>query len=279
MGVLKDSGERRQFSSGGVRDMHAGKGRMDLIPMDIFSRFFQFDADYSLNRYDYTTGEEAFDSLLTSKIFDACQRFLRKQQVDILAFVEIISAIAHVHYSSIYGMVLEISKHFENGAEKYGVDNWRKGLPLSCYLDSGIRHWCKYKDGQDDEPHLTACVWNFLCFIATFTMILSGDVGVSMLPHDLWCRNKSSDMVTVFTVRAESFKVLGLPPLPEEDCWEFIDSTPASPALYQFAVRFLTDADGKVEGTFTPIISLEHKKNAAYLPQADSSPMNLSQMF
>lgn len=29
---IKDSGERTQFETGAVRDMHAGKGRMDLLP-------------------------------------------------------------------------------------------------------------------------------------------------------------------------------------------------------------------------------------------------------
>ena len=30
--VIKDSGMRREFTSGAVRDMHDGKGRMDLLP-------------------------------------------------------------------------------------------------------------------------------------------------------------------------------------------------------------------------------------------------------
>lgn len=29
---IKDSGERTEFETGAVRDMHAGKGRMDLLP-------------------------------------------------------------------------------------------------------------------------------------------------------------------------------------------------------------------------------------------------------
>lgn len=29
---IKDSGDRTQFSTGAVRDMHAGKGRFDLLP-------------------------------------------------------------------------------------------------------------------------------------------------------------------------------------------------------------------------------------------------------
>ena len=30
--MIKDSGERTQFPTGAVRDMHEGKGRMDLLP-------------------------------------------------------------------------------------------------------------------------------------------------------------------------------------------------------------------------------------------------------
>ena len=30
--MIKDSGERTQFQSGAVRDMHEGKGRCDLLP-------------------------------------------------------------------------------------------------------------------------------------------------------------------------------------------------------------------------------------------------------
>ena len=30
--MIKDSGERREFSTGAVRDMQAGKGRCDLLP-------------------------------------------------------------------------------------------------------------------------------------------------------------------------------------------------------------------------------------------------------
>ena len=31
---IKDSGERTEFDTGAVRDMHGGKGRMDLLPWE-----------------------------------------------------------------------------------------------------------------------------------------------------------------------------------------------------------------------------------------------------
>ena len=39
--MIKDSGERTQFASGAVRDMHEGKGRFDLLPMCVLTRLAQ----------------------------------------------------------------------------------------------------------------------------------------------------------------------------------------------------------------------------------------------
>ena len=38
MAEILDSGERTQFSTGAVRDMHEGKGRCDLLPMCVLLR-------------------------------------------------------------------------------------------------------------------------------------------------------------------------------------------------------------------------------------------------
>lgn len=109
--AVKDSGNRREFSTGAVRDMAEGKGRMDLLPF------------YSL---------------------------------------------------------LELSKHMEAGAKKYGDENWRKGIPLRTYLDSAMRHLMKFALGQRDERHDLAAAWNVLCLIETASMIERG-----ILPPDL----------------------------------------------------------------------------------------------
>jgi len=93
MELLKDSGNRRAFETGAVRDMAEGKGRCDLLP--------------------------------------ACA-------------------------------ILRLARHYEAGAVKYESRNWEKGIPVSCMLDSGIRHMLKYLDGQKDEDHLAAAAWNIL---------------------------------------------------------------------------------------------------------------------
>ena len=90
---IKDSGNRREFNTGAVRDMAEGKGRMDLLP---------------------------------------------------------------------WSAIIEISKHCENGAKKYGEHNVDKGIPTSSLCDSACRHLAKYLSGQTDEDHLLASAWNLL---------------------------------------------------------------------------------------------------------------------
>ena len=93
MSEILDSGERREFTTGAVRDMQNGKGRMDLLP---------------------------------------------------------------------WAAIMEVSKHCENGARKYGEHNVDNGLLVSSFCDSAARHLAKYIDGWDDEPHLLAAAWNLL---------------------------------------------------------------------------------------------------------------------
>lgn len=91
--MIKDSGDRTEFETGAKRDMHTGKGRMNLLPW--------------------------------------------------------------------YG-IMEVSKHCEEGALKYGEHNVDKGIPLHSLLDSAARHLAKYMVGMDDEDHLRAACWNLL---------------------------------------------------------------------------------------------------------------------
>lgn len=93
MSTIKDSGDRTQFATGAVRDMHEGKGRMDLLPMTA---------------------------------------------------------------------IIELSKHCEEGAKKYGEHNVDKGIPQHSLCDSAMRHLVKYMRGDHDEPHLRAAAWNLV---------------------------------------------------------------------------------------------------------------------
>lgn len=62
-------------------------------------------------------------------------------------------------------VLLRLARHYENGACKYGDRNWQKGIPCHSFADSAMRHLLKYMDGQTDEDHLIAAIWN-LCGLA-----------------------------------------------------------------------------------------------------------------
>lgn len=58
--------------------------------------------------------------------------------------------------------LLRLSRHYEAGARKYGRFNYQRGIPVSSFIDSALRHLVKYLAGLDDEDHLAAAVFNAL---------------------------------------------------------------------------------------------------------------------
>lgn len=83
--------ERREFSTGAVRDKADGKGRYDLLP---------------------------------------------------------------------WGAIHALGQHCERGAEHYGERNVDKGIPQHSLIDSAIRHLSLYIQGDAEDHHLIAAMWN-----------------------------------------------------------------------------------------------------------------------
>ena len=148
---IKDSGTRREFESGAVRDVAEGKGRCDLLPLDIIGQ---------------SMGDEILE-LIGLYIRDGNSRHL---WYTLILFQ---SQGFPMEYSnctqSTSNMLLEVAKHYEEGAKKYAERNWEKGISLHCYIDSGVRHYLKWLRGDTDEPHDRAFVWNMLGAIWTQT--------------------------------------------------------------------------------------------------------------
>lgn len=139
--MILDSGERREFSTGAVRDIQEGKGRCDLLPLDIVARFCG----------DTLTAISVFQEEGDTKYLEiALQKFIDKYL-----------------YQDKPTAFLSVSKHFEEGCKKYGEKNWQKGIPAHCYIDSAVRHYLKYIRGDNDERHDRAFVWNIICCMWT----------------------------------------------------------------------------------------------------------------
>lgn len=140
--MIKDSGNRREFSTGSVRDIQEGKGRCDLLPLDVVGHLLNSD------EIGYIYSFQVSGS--TYYLYKCLNEFLHNSD-----------------FRTLEEMVLEVSKHFEEGAKKYGENNWQKGIPLHSYIDSAIRHLLKYWNGETDERHDRAFCWNIICAIWT----------------------------------------------------------------------------------------------------------------
>lgn len=78
------------------------------------------------------------------------------------------------------GAIRRIAKRFEDGAKKYSRNNWMKGIPLSHYQDSLMRHVLAWAEGDQTEDHMGAILWNAACADWTEQQVLNGK-----LPADL----------------------------------------------------------------------------------------------
>lgn len=155
---IKDSGERREFNSGAVRDVAEGKGRCDLLPLDIIAQY-----------YEHYGNHVAIDNQMYSDILDLIDLYIREGYKNYIfeALKKFKECFMPEEMQKTEHMWLELSKHFEQGAAKYAERNWEKGIPAHCFVDSAVRHFFKFIGGMTDEPHDRAFVWNLVCLLWT----------------------------------------------------------------------------------------------------------------
>lgn len=150
---ILDSGKRTTFPTGSVRDIQEGKGRCDLLPLDSVCE---------VANIMFEEGEKIYNILYNINGFVQTGDWIHLAMA-VSDFIETDRDAA----SAFADMVLDLSIHFEQGAKKYEPNNWKLGIPLSRYVDSGTRHILKYFRGDKDEAHGRAFVWNMVCGIWT----------------------------------------------------------------------------------------------------------------
>lgn len=148
--AILDSGERREFQTGAVRDMASGKGVFYVAPLKEMAYVFSSGTDKEFE---------------VSAILTELAEFQKEKNKNVHHLRFALERFAKIKEWSISKMMLEVSHQFEDGMEKYGEYNWQKGIPLNSYLDSAIRHLLKDMEGLDDERHDRAFVWNVLCMM------------------------------------------------------------------------------------------------------------------
>ena len=143
MNMILDSGNRTEFETGAVRDVQEGKGRCDLMPLMVVAELLDSEVILEIAKF-----KEFRDVKYLYHCLDSFQE-------------------TYDDFDTLEEMILDVAKHFEQGAKKYGENNWQKGIPLHSYIDSAIRHYLKFRAEIEDEPHGRAFVWNILCAIWT----------------------------------------------------------------------------------------------------------------
>lgn len=78
-------------------------------------------------------------------------------------------------------MIDRLAQLLQRGAEKYDDRNWEKGMPLSVYVDSGLRHLYKFLEGHRDEDHLIAAIWNLQALLHIEEMVKRGKLSKDLL--------------------------------------------------------------------------------------------------
>ena len=139
---LVDSRIRREFALGTVRGAQECTGRCDLMPLDVIGKWL---GDATLNYIESFKCDGKVKWLyLALDCF--CSGSFKNDK---------------------YGIALEVSKGFEDGAKKYGENNWQNGIPTHYYIDSVVKHYLKFLNGDKNERHDREFIWNLLCCIWT----------------------------------------------------------------------------------------------------------------
>lgn len=156
---IKDSGQRREFESGAVRDIVEGKGRCDLVPLSS-AAILIFSSDSPVPDVDFI--KRNIEKIVLEKLDEYIAGFNEGIELQERQLSRVVQNFLIARGWSKDDAFLEVSKHYEEGAKEYGEYNWQKGIPCHSYIDSAIRHLMKWSRGDIDEPHDRAFLWNIL---------------------------------------------------------------------------------------------------------------------
>lgn len=170
---IKVDGEPDEFEGGATRYSKRGKGRYDLIPNECVYWLLAYgEKNFApLNELTIAKSDilkDAYDpedSRYYQAIFSfVCCEYSGKTE-DSCGCIKL----EYMDWFKAFNRMLkDLAIHYEFGAEKYGIDNWKNGIPITggdrggSFTDSGRRHLTQYFLGETDEKHGVAFMWNYI---------------------------------------------------------------------------------------------------------------------
>lgn len=136
------------FETGAVREDKTGKGRPDLVPLEMIADL----AGLMIADQEVKVLLQKMDTMQQATLVDN-------------KYSHAISVL--YHFASVFGLSLadiaiKAAQHYELGLEKHPENNWKKGIPERSYIASAYRHLFAHQSGDASEPHDAAFIWNML---------------------------------------------------------------------------------------------------------------------
>lgn len=179
-----DASKLKAFENGAKREDKSGKGRYDLIPGKImrefelytYKKYFEKDIFAKFSKYDVSLNAYFDEVDNVEKFFDLIVSIIAVKYIpEHLQIGETVNEIFYTKacwasfHRGVICMRKALADHYEAGAKVHGVNNWKKGIPISDserggnFVDSMRRHTDQYLDEKTDEPHAIAAIWNAFC--------------------------------------------------------------------------------------------------------------------
>lgn len=175
--TIPDSGNRTELmEGGGMRDIQAENGRCDLMPLDLIAKLIE--EAYLIDKptlCDYFTYSQ---QRAVCKILNLIHNYIYEGEPNnlieaIFIFIPQSYSIRSVNMDNLDPVlaetlstaILDLSRRYKEGAEKYVERNWEKGILVKSCLDSAVRHLLKWCREDSDENHSSAFLWNIVTAI------------------------------------------------------------------------------------------------------------------
>lgn len=132
------------FDTGAMRESQDGKPRYDKIPQEII--------EYWQKLYGGTVFVPDREAQPITDFADSDIR------------IDLIPYLVLNRLGALYG----------RGAKKYADNNWKRGMPISRFYASLLRHTYQWAQGDTSEDHLAAIMWNAAGIMWTEWAIANG---------------------------------------------------------------------------------------------------------